>query len=238
MHLTRAVLFDLDDTLFDHTYSTRHALAAVQADEPALGAWTARELERRHTEMLDLLHPEVLAGRLSIDQAREERFRRLLGAAAAKADRERAVTLAQLYRRSYQSGWRAVAGAVELLRSLKAAGVGVAVVTNNLTAEQQAKLVGCGLAQDVDRLITSEDVGVTKPDALMFTTALDALGVAAGEAVVLGDAWNVDIVGARAAGLRAVWLNRRGLPSPDPVVPELNALEPLERTRQVLLSSQ
>ena len=51
---------------------------------------------------------------------------------------------------------------------------------------------------------------------------------------MLGDAWQADIVGARAAGLRTVWLNRKGASSPDPSVPELASLEPLDRARAIL----
>lgn len=232
---TRSVLFDLDDTLFDHSHATRHALAVLQAGEPALRAWTAAELERRHGELLEELHREVLSGRLSIEAAREVRFRRLLNAAASVGlARRRSAALARLYRQSYEEGWRAVPGANELLAALKQAGVSIVVVTNNLTAEQRAKLAGCGLDVHVDHLITSEDVGVMKPHARIFDVALAAAGVTAHEAVMIGDAWHIDVAGARAAGLRAVWLNRLGAASPDPSVPELRALEPLEEVHDVL----
>jgi HAD superfamily hydrolase (TIGR01509 family) len=235
MPTIRAVLFDLDDTLFDHAHAMSHALAALRADEPAFATWTTEYLEARHGEVLEVLHQEVLAGRLSIDEAREERFRRLLTMTESAAlGRRRAVALARLYRETYKQGWRAVPGAIELLTWLKEAGYGTAVVTNNLTIEQRAKLAGCGLAPGVDHLITSEDVGVAKPDLVIFEDALTALGVTAPEAILVGDAWQADVVGGRAAGLRTVWLNRKGAPSPDPSVPELPSLEPLDRARAVL----
>jgi 2-haloalkanoic acid dehalogenase type II len=231
----RAVLFDLDDTLFDHAHAMSRALAALKADEPAFATWTTEYLEARHGEVLEVLHQDVLAGRLSIDAAREERFRRLLTMTESAAlGRRRAVALARLYRETYKQVWRAVPGAVELLTWLKTAGYGTAVVTNNLTAEQRTKLTGCGLDACIDYLITSEDVGVAKPDPHIFEAALSALSVKAPEAIFVGDAWQADIVGGRAAGLRTVWLNRKGAPSPDPSVPELPSLEPLDRARAVL----
>jgi 2-haloalkanoic acid dehalogenase type II len=235
MPRVRAVLFDLDDTLFDHSHAMSQALAALKADEPAFAAWTTEYLEARHGEVLEVLHHDVLAGRLSIDDAREERFRRLLTLAESKGlGRKRAVALARLYRDTYKQCWRAVPGAIELLTWLKREGYGTAIVTNNLTAEQRAKLTGCGLADGIDHLITSEDVGVAKPDPAIFSAALAALDVTGGEAILVGDAWQADIVGGRAAGLRTVWLNRKGTPRPDPSVPELPSLEPLERARAVL----
>jgi HAD superfamily hydrolase (TIGR01509 family) len=224
-----SVLFDLDDTLFDHMHATRQALAAVRATGLAFSAWTMEELERRHSDALETLHAEVLAGRLTIDAAREERFRRLLTAADGQAS-QKAAAVARLYRESYQQDWRAVPGAAAVLAWLKQSGTSIAVVTNNLTAEQRVKLVRCGLDRYVDQLVTSEDVGVTKPDPRIFHAALAAVGKRADEAVVVGDAWHVDIAGARAAGIRAVWFNRLGAPSLDPAVPELRAFEPLELT--------
>ena len=80
----RPVLFDLDDTLFDHSHATERALARLRRAEPALAAWTSEELQTRHGAVLETLHQEVLAGALSIDAAREERFRRLLTAASSR----------------------------------------------------------------------------------------------------------------------------------------------------------
>ena len=96
----RAVLFDLDDTLFDHSHATEQALARLRRAEPALAAWTSEELQARHGAVLETLHQEVLAGALSIDAAREERFRRLLTAAASSelAARRAAVVAASVSR--------------------------------------------------------------------------------------------------------------------------------------------
>ena len=77
------ILSDLDDTLFDHTRATRTALEAVRAATPGLAPLSIDDLHHRHAEILELLHVEVVVGRLAIDDARIERFRRLLVAAGA-----------------------------------------------------------------------------------------------------------------------------------------------------------
>ena len=122
-------------------------------------------------------------------------------------------------------------GAIALATALKRAGVAFVIVTNNVTSEQRLKLDRCGLRPYVDALITSEDVGVTKPDARIFETALAAAGVTPAEAVMLGDSWLTDVAGARASGVRAVWLNRAGAVAPDSsagaAVAEIQSLEPL-----------
>lgn len=230
----RGVLFDLDDTLFDHEHATLTALTALGAEEPAFGAWPADELARRHGEVLEAMHVEVLAGLRSIDSARAERFRRLLVEAGGDASAARASHLAGRYRASYETAWQAVPGAAVLLESLRAEGLAIAIVTNNMTAEQTLKLRRCGLDVLIDTLVTSEDVGAAKPETRIFAAALDRLGLEARDAVMVGDAWGTDIAGALAAGIRPVWFNRRARPTPDAAVPQLRSLAPVDHAARVI----
>jgi putative hydrolase of the HAD superfamily len=225
----RGVLFDLDDTLFDHNFSTNCATAALRGSEPALAVWSLEELRRRHSDLLETIHREVVAGRLSIDDARRERFRRLLTDAGADEEAVgRASAAAMRYREEYQRSCRGVAGAAELLTALKNRKLRVAVVTNNLTVEQEQKIKRCGFGRRIDALITSEGAGIAKPEVGIFRAALSAIGVRASEAVMVGDAWDTDIAGAIAAGVRPVWFNWRGHPPREILVAEIAALTPLD----------
>ena len=67
--------------------------------------------------------------------------------------------------------------------------------------------------------------------------ALDQLGCQAGETVMIGDAWETDIAGALAAGIRPIWFNRFGAASPDPSVTEILSLAPLSSVLSVLFPS-
>jgi HAD superfamily hydrolase (TIGR01549 family) len=231
----RGVLFDMDDTLFDHNTATARATAALHAIEPRFRAWPAEELRRRHSEMLEIIHQDVVSGRLQIDEARRERFRRLLlQADAGHADLERAPALARRYREEYEQGWGAVEGAGELLETLKARGVRVGIVTNNIRAEQMLKLDRCGLAGFVDVLVTSEDAGIAKPEPAIFGKALAALDLAAASTVMVGDVWDTDIAGALRAGLRPVWFNWRRLPARDPAVDEIVSFTPAAEALAVI----
>jgi putative hydrolase of the HAD superfamily len=76
-----------------------------------------------------------------------------------------------------------------------------------------------------------------KPDPRIFAIALDQLGCVPDEAMMVGDNWSADIVGAQAAGLRAVWINRYGRTSPDPTLAvEINALEPVDAVFDLLIN--
>jgi putative hydrolase of the HAD superfamily len=213
------LLCDLDDTLFDHQHATRAALARLQATDVRLQAWALEDLKSRHHILLEQYHQEVLAGRLTIDQARERRFQALVGGGDATG-------LAEAYRDAYTLDWQEVAGAADLLRAVRTAGHSVVIVTNNIVAEQQKKLDRLGLLPLVDALVTSEEVGAQKPEPRIFSEALARVGADPADAVMLGDAWIADVTGAQASGIRPVWLNRLGTTSPDPSVAELRALTP------------
>lgn len=228
----RAVLSDLDDTLFDHAATTRDALAHLRARVPAFSRWTIDDLDRTHRGVLDRLHVEVLAGRETIDGARVKRFRELLVPVVEAGEHADLDALAQVsadaYRGAYERHWRRVPGAGALAEALRSRGIPLVIVTNNNEREQTLKLERTALTPYVHALVTSERVGVTKPGAAIFRAALDRAGVPIEDAVMLGDAWATDIEGAIALGLRAVWVNRFGETHSHPDVKEIRSLEPLD----------
>lgn len=64
-----------------------------------------------------------------------------------------------------------------------------------------------------DAVVCSSEVGAYKPAPIMFERGLAALGVAAHEALHVGDSLRTDVAGAHACGIRTAWVNRRGLPA-------------------------
>jgi putative hydrolase of the HAD superfamily len=225
--VVRAVLFDLDDTLFDHRHCARSALAGVRRMHPGFERLGEAQLEAAHAGILEELHLDVLAGRLDIDTARIERFRRLYERAGIQPDDDLAVRTAEAYRDHYIQARAPIEGAIPLLEAVRRHAQ-VVVVSNNLLKEQQAKMRDCGLDRYVDVLVVSEEAGVSKPEAGIFTLALERAQVRAAEAVMIGDSWANDIEGARRVGIPAIWFNRDGTPSPDPSVPTLHSLEPAD----------
>lgn len=217
------LLCDLDDTLFDHDRATREALSHLRSVYEVLTQWSIDELDARHRVLLETLHAEVLAGRLTIDQARQERFARLL---AQAGEQQGAEGLANAYRETYATQWHPVPGALALLERVRTDGHRIVIVTNNGVAEQRLKLERCGIGGLIDDMVTSEEAGVSKPAPDIFAQALARVDALASDAVMLGDAWVADVEGARAAGIAPVWFNRARRPSPDPTVIELSTLTP------------
>ena len=93
----------------------------------------------------------------------------------------------------------------EALGRLRAAGIRLGIVSNSDGRVEQA-LTAAGLREYFDVVIDSSLVGIEKPDPAIFRAALDALGVEPEEALYVGDLYEVDVVGARAAGIEAVLL--------------------------------
>lgn len=225
------VLFDLDDTLFDHVGTARAALVATAAAHPRLQAADPEALYQHYSELLEEIHAQLLAGRYTYEEARQLRFERLLGPYGVGV--VEAGAIAQAHYGRYQQLRRPLPGARALLEALKPY-YRIGIVTNNRTAEQVDKLRHLGMHHLVDALITSEDVGVPKPNAHIFEAALAQLGAQPAEAVLVGDNWTADVVGALGAGIRPVWINRAGVGRPLAHVQELAGLLPLPAVWQTI----
>lgn len=227
--MVRAVLFDLDDTLFDHRQCAKTALAALHEAHSPLQSFPFGDFERMHARFLEELHQRVVTGELQLDDARRERFRRLFQAAGMTADDDVVARAAATYREGYQKVRQPVAGAARLLALVKQR-ARIGIVSNNLLEEQQDKLRHCGLSEYVDALVVSEEAGMSKPDPEIFNIALRRLDSRASETVMIGDSWAADVIGALEAGIRAIWFNPLGRPAPDPeaAVQQIRSLEPPE----------
>ena len=86
------------------------------------------------------------------------------------------------------------------------AGLRTAVISNS-NGSIRGVLESLGLARRLDFVIDSGEVGVEKPDPRIFQLALARAGLAPAEAVYVGDLYSIDVVGARAAGMRAILMD-------------------------------
>ena len=116
----------------------------------------------------------------------------------------------RFWRRNYDAPmglWTALEPEADAgLRLARERGLRTAVISNSngTVADILAHL---GLAQHLDFIIDSSKVGVEKPDPRIFRIALERADLAPEEAVYVGDLYSIDVVGARAAGLRAILMD-------------------------------
>jgi putative hydrolase of the HAD superfamily len=124
--------------------------------------------------------------------------------------------------------WEHVPEAVPgVLAGLREAGLRLVVVSNaNGTLCQMFRRLG--LEQYFTCILDSCDEGVEKPDPRLFRIALERSGADASTTIHVGDLYEIDVVGARAAGIRGVLLDEGGLYE-DVDCPRLRALTELPR---------
>ena len=96
------------------------------------------------------------------------------------------------------ASWTPYPDTAEVLAGLSAQGVRIAVVSN-IAFDLRPAFATLGIDRYVDEFVLSFEVGAVKPNPEIFNTALDRLGVAAAEAVMVGDSEEAD-GGARALG--------------------------------------
>ncbi|MEI8407697.1 MULTISPECIES: HAD family hydrolase [unclassified Kribbella] len=203
----KAVIFDLDNTLFDHTAS---ATAAIRAWVPELGGTWSDELVAQWFVIEDRNFNQWLAGALTHQGQRRGRLRDflpLIGQPVPALDEELDLIFAG-FLRQYEANWAAFPDARPALEVARSNGWRIGVLTNGSTTQQNAKLAAIGLADLVDVVCTSELLGVSKPDPQAYLQTCQALGVEPADTVMIGDNLELDVVAARQAGLTAHHLDR------------------------------
>lgn len=203
-----AVLFDLDGTLIKHT---RHiedlCRETFDAFEDRLAPVTAdRFWETFWAKNRDMWYMAV-DGVLSGDVARLYSFVNSLR--ALKVDDHLAKPMLEDWEGRIISATRLYDDALSTIGQLRSIGLGLGIVTNGFTTMQSRKIRHHVLDTQVDFVLISEQVGVYKPDRAIFDLALARAGVAASQALFVGDTPSSDIEGARNAGLQAVLIDVR-----------------------------
>lgn len=220
----RLVLFDLDDTLCDYAGArdTRLRIAFSRA-LAAAGRDGAIDLDGL-IERSIALHPHGV-----------EHFPDLLRHYGVEDDSAAAVA-AEWYRSNRFHALELFEDAVQTLLAVRRIEQveRVGLITNGPSEVQRAKIDLLGIAPYVDFFIISEEFGVAKPDPAIFAEALRRGGAAAHEAVFIGDSPDHDMAGARAAGIRSVWMNRAGHPWPLPAAPPDYQAPDLATVRRLL----
>lgn len=181
MPLPKAVLFDLDNTLHSLTAARLAAVSTVAAwaGDPS-GDLPFLFLHNDKPDMVENVLAAYLAGQHNLPAAD------------------------WLYHTLERSCITPFPGIPDLLADLQTAGIRLAVITNSDPGEAHLRLELLGIAGFFEAVITPDTFGIKKPDPAVYQKTLDLLGVAAGEAVMIGDRLDRDVTPAREAGMRAV----------------------------------
>ncbi len=211
--MTPTVFFDLDSTLLDHSHG-REALVAtcrqIAAEVPGLDA---DDLLKANGTVWPRYRAEIDAdwtlGRIDSLTASREAWRRSLQLCGCNS---RAIVEAtvQFFEQTVQQGYRLFTDVPACIDMLQRSGVPLALITNGPSELQRSKLDALDIAHWFEVVVISGEVGTAKPDAAVFDTAMQRMGIVPDNVWHIGDSLEADIAGARAAGLSSVWLNRTG----------------------------
>jgi HAD superfamily hydrolase (TIGR01549 family) len=168
------------------------------------------------------VYEEIFAERTT-DHPREitcfERFHRTLKRLGV--DGAGLQPLADQLRRTHMARVRAVTWApphrVEAVRRLKR-GYRLGVLSNFDDAETGHLIMhDTGVRDHFDAIVISADVGLRKPNRQIFLRAAELMKLDPREILFVGDTAHDDVLGAKRAGMRAAWINRKGMPLPEGV---------------------
>ena len=215
------VLFDLDDTLHDDTRAFHSAAEEVALEvvaehgidalalkrayvSEAEGFWkrlTSAQLETRLSDIRATMWSEALRY-VGVDD---------VGLAKRSADRYNA------YRKKY---FELFPGTLDMLRTLRERGKRLGLLTNGFSETHREKIALLQVGELFDAIFIADEVGMIKPDPLLFAHACTTLGSAPMHGAMVGDRYDRDIRGALDAGLYTIWFNVRnedlagGVPPP------------------------
>ena len=224
----RAVLFDIGDTLWHSgdapppsefrriaserakQFFAKSALPAGAASEAARIAWDAVELAMKHARDTDRVEPDYAAAART---ALAQRGVNLSG-------REAASLLDTIYVSGVDGGKAAYPDARPTLDALRERGFKLGIVSNRAFGGQRFRddLAATGLDIDWDAIVVSVEVGFLKPHPDIFRRALEDLGTAAAQTLMVGNSLAEDVAGAQALGMMAAW--KRSNPDAEGVEPD------------------
>jgi len=198
------LFFDLDRTLWDFEKNSEIALHILFHDLNL--HLEIEDFHVFHTEYKEhnaLLWKMYGAGKLSKEVLRSDRFRKALASFGVHDE-----TIIERFSDGYVElspiQTALFPQALETVQELKKSGYQLHMITNGFREVQTVKIENCGLAPYFQELICSEDIGKNKPDKDIFHHAMRLANCNVTQSVMIGDDYEVDILGANAVGMHTI----------------------------------
>ena len=208
----KAVLFDVDETLFDRMLAQKAVLELIMRQLPQVFRDFPLESVLAAFLKSDQIYTDLFNSGAASEGSRDKRsklFLQLLG-----IDEKYTARITELYVRDYPTVQAHVDGAIPVVKELSHK-FKLGVVSNGFTDVQYRKLENMGLRDLFSCVVLSEEFGIRKPDPRIFHHAALLLHMQAQECLYIGDSYANDVIGAKNAGMQACWLNRESATVPD-----------------------
>ncbi|MES2207063.1 MAG: HAD family hydrolase [Pseudomonadota bacterium] len=201
------IILDIDDTLLDHSGAELNAAtqfgfkfaSSIPGYEESTFPLAWQTISKKH-------FVDFLAGKISFQEQRCRRIRDIFH--DESISKEKTDILFNIYLQYYEDSWEIFPDVLPFIEKHSIQGIGI--VSDGSQAQQEAKLKAMGIYSVVSFVITAESLGICKPDPRLFHHACSMAKKRPSEACYIGDNLQKDALGATAAGLRGIWLNRKG----------------------------
>lgn len=199
------ILWDVDATLLDFEYSQRYAI--TQCFQTA-GKAITEEIIRRYSQINESYWKRLERGEITKAQLLPGRFRTLF------EELEIEDVDVEIFRKEYQEALGSVYSYLDdsltIVTGLKDR-FAQYVITNGVGSTQRNKLELSGLAQVMDGIFISEELGAVKPEPEFFDACLERIAEKdRNRILVVGDSLSSDIRGGVTAGLKTCWYRPEG----------------------------
>jgi putative hydrolase of the HAD superfamily len=197
MYMSKAVFFDIDDTLYDTSGFAKLARKA------AIGVMIDAGLPLSSDEAYKLLREIIKEKGSNYDKHFNVLTKQVFG-----EEKPLLIALGMItYHNVKFALLRLFPETIPTLIYLKSQGYHLGVISNGITIKQWEKLIRLGLHHFFDEVITSEEVGAEKPDKKIFQQALDRMECKAENSIMIGNKFSEDILGAIDIGMDAILVN-------------------------------
>jgi len=204
----KVLLWDLDGTLWDLHTNTGLALQQLfdkyRTTHFALADW--KHFKLAYAKYNDRVWALYREGKIAKEDLRTRRFRDLFEEVKANYTEAFVEQFADEFLEIAPKLPHTLPGAKEMLSYAKEKGYKQVILTNGFMEVQGFKMEAAGIRDFFSDIIYSEEAGVRKPHKGIFDMALARAGCTAEEALMIGDDWDADILGARGAGIDQVFL--------------------------------
>lgn len=201
----KIIFFDIDGTLLDHDRAERIGAMGFLKKH-------TNELQFSDTEFVKLWYnlsskyfKKFLTKELSFKEQRRMRIKDLF---SQQLSDEQADSKFCIYLELYKQNWLAFEDVIPCLLELKQLGFRIGIISNGNYMQQLEKLNDMGIRHYFDCVITSSEIGVAKPNAIIFQEACRQANVQIQECYYIGDRLETDAIGSINAGMNGIWINR------------------------------
>ncbi len=205
------IFFDLDRTLWDFETTALEAFNIIHEKYKLsqFGVKSGKHFHDAYTFHNERLWNLYRVGEITKEVLKGKRFHLTLQEFGLE-DKELAENIGEDYTTISPKLVNLFPNSIEILEYLHDK-YNLHIITNGFSEVQAVKLSSSGMDKFFQKVITSEEAGVKKPDLRIFKYALEKAKATSGESLMIGDDYEVDIVGAQNVGLDQVYFNPQQL---------------------------